>query len=392
MSYLTMLCLILITTLIAGQISRRLGQPAVIGQLLIGIVLGPAVLNWIKPNTFVNDFAEIGVIILMFIAGLESDLDLLKKYLKPSIIVAVSGVVLPIILTSGYGYLIGMNKGVYLFLGITFAATSVSISVEVLKELHVLDSVAGTTILGAAVVDDIVTVLALSLLVSVTKAQGAGVPKLPLGLSLLLQLLFFGIIYLVVKYVAPLLMHLASKFFTLNVSETTMSMIICLAMAVLADTVGLSAVLGSFFAGVAVAQTSSREEIDAKIEPIGYAVFIPVFFVSVGLKMTLSDLKETWLFIFIVTILAIIGKLGGCAIGAKLANLNWSDAYQVGSGMVSRGEMALIVAQIGYNAHLLSDDYYSAVIVAIVITTLLAPVILRHAIKNHQAKLLDGQH
>ena len=245
MSYLAVLCLILITTLLAGQLSRRIGLPAVIGQLLVGVLLGPAVLDWIKPGTFINDFSEIGVIILMFIAGLESDLDLLKKYLKPSIIVAVCGVILPIVLISGYGDLIGMSKSAYLFLGITFAATSVSISVEVLKELRVLDSVAGTTILGAAVVDDIVTVLALSLLVSMTKASGAGVPKLPLGVSLILQLLFFGIIYLLVKYIAPILMRLSGRF-TLNVSETTMSMIICLAMAVLADLVGLSAVLGSF--------------------------------------------------------------------------------------------------------------------------------------------------
>lgn len=390
MSYLAVLCLILITTLLAGQLSRRIGLPAVIGQLLVGVLLGPAVLDWIKPETFINDFSEIGVIILMFIAGLESDLDLLKKYLKSSIIVAVCGVILPIVLISGYGDLIGMNKNAYLFLGITFAATSVSISVEVLKELRVLDSVAGTTILGAAVVDDIVTVLALSLLVSMTKASGAGVPKLPLGVSLILQLLFFGIIYLLVKYIAPILMRLSGRF-TLNVSETTMSMIICLAMAVLADLVGLSAVLGSFFAGVAVAQTHFKDEIDAKIEPIGYAVFIPVFFVSVGLNMTLSDLKNTWLFIVIATILAIIGKLGGCAIGAKLSGLKWRDAYQIGAGMISRGEMALIVAQIGYDAHLLSDDYYSAVICVIVITTLLAPIILRHAIKTIKHEELNGQ-
>lgn len=390
MSYLAVLCLILITTLLAGQLSRRIGLPAVIGQLLVGVLLGPAVLDWIKPGTFINDFSKIGVIILMFIAGLESDLDLLKKYLKPSIIVAVCGVILPIVLISGYGDLIGMSKSAYLFLGITFAATSVSISVEVLKELRVLDSVAGTTILGAAVVDDIVTVLALSLLVSMTKASGAGVPKLPLGVSLILQLLFFGIIYLLVKYIAPILMRLSGRF-TLNVSETTMSMIICLAMAVLADLVGLSAVLGSFFAGVAVAQTHFKDEIDAKIEPIGYAVFIPVFFVSVGLNMTLSDLKNTWLFIVIATILAIIGKLGGCAIGAKLSGLKWRDAYQIGAGMISRGEMALIVAQIGYDAHLLSDDYYSAVICVIVITTLLAPIILRHAIKTIKHEELNGQ-
>ena len=176
MSYLGTLSLVLITTALAGHFSRRVGMPAVIGELLVGIVLGPAVLGLVTNNSFVHTFSEIGVIILMFIAGLESDLELLKKYLKPAFSVAVCGVIVPVGLVFLFGKLFSFSNEQAIFLGVTFAATSVSISVEVLKELHFLDSKEGTTILGAAVIDDILAVLILSVLVSIFSQIGRARP------------------------------------------------------------------------------------------------------------------------------------------------------------------------------------------------------------------------
>ena len=387
MTYLGTLCLVLLTTAFAGSISRRVGMPAVIGQLLVGIVLGPAMLGWVTNNNFVHIFSEIGVVILMFMAGLESDLDLLKKYLKPATSVALFGVIAPIILVYLLGRIYNFTNEEAIFLGVTFAATSVSISVEVLKELKKLDTKEGTTILGAAVIDDILAVLILSVLVSifsdVAQAEG-GHTQSNLGVGILIQVIYFIGIYLVFRWIAPLLMKISEKL-PISSSEILMSLVICLGMAFFADLVGLSAVVGSFFAGVAVAQTPYKQEIDSSIEPIGYAVFIPMFFVSIGLNMTFKGLLTNWLFIVILLVLALLTKWGGCGLGAKMLGMSRHSGDIIGAGMVSRGEMALIIAQVGYEAHLLSDKFYSSVIIVIILTTIIAPFMLKSAIMR-QAK------
>lgn len=387
MTYLGTLCLVLLTTAFAGSISRRVGMPAVIGQLLVGIILGPAMLGWVTSNNFVHIFSEIGVVILMFMAGLESDLDLLKKYLKPATSVALFGVIAPIILVYLLGRMYNFTNEEAIFLGVTFAATSVSISVEVLKELKKLDTKEGTTILGAAVIDDILAVLILSVLVSifsdVAQAEG-GHTQSNLGVGILIQVIYFIGIYLVFRWIAPLLMKISEKL-PISSSEILMSLVICLGMAFFADLVGLSAVVGSFFAGVAVAQTPYKQEIDSSIEPIGYAVFIPMFFVSIGLNMTFKGLLTNWLFIVILLVLALLTKWGGCGLGAKMLGMSRHSGDIIGAGMVSRGEMALIIAQVGYEAHLLSDKFYSSVIIVIILTTIIAPFMLKSAIMR-QAK------
>ena len=384
MEFLGTLCLVLITTSFAGHFSRRIGIPAVIGQLLVGILIGPAVLGWVHNNAFMHTFSEIGVIILMFIAGLESDLEMLKKYFKPALAVAFSGVVFPVVLIYFFGKLFHFSFEQAIFLGVTFSATSVSISVEVLKELKRLKSKEGTTILGAAVIDDIISVIILSVLVSmfsnVAKAQG-GHHSSNLWMSFLLDALYFVMIFFLFEWIAPKMMRLGEHLKVAS-SVTLMSIVLCLGMAWLAEQVGLSDVVGAFFAGVAIAQTPYKQEVDSNIEPIGYAVFIPMFFVSIGLNMTFKGFFDDLIFIVSLTILALITKWLGCGLGAKVLGMNYDSMNIIGSGMVSRGEMALIIAQIGYEAHLLSSEYYSGVIFVIILTTLAAPFMLKAAIKR----------
>lgn len=384
MEFLGTLCLVLITTSLAGHFSRRIGIPAVIGQLLVGILIGPAVLGWVHNNAFMHTFSEIGVIILMFIAGLESDLGMLKKYFKPALAVAFSGVVFPVVLIYFFGKLFHFSFEQAIFLGVTFSATSVSISVEVLKELKRLKSKEGTTILGAAVIDDIISVIILSVLVSmfsnVAKAQG-GHHSSNLWMSFLLDALYFVVIFFLFEWIAPKMMRLGEHLKVAS-SVTLMSIVLCLGMAWLAEQVGLSDVVGAFFAGVAIAQTPYKQEVDSNIEPIGYAVFIPMFFVSIGLNMTFKGFFDDLVFIVSLTILALITKWLGCGLGAKVLGMNYDSMNIIGSGMVSRGEMALIIAQIGYEAHLLSSEYYSGVIFVIILTTLAAPFMLKAAIKR----------
>ena len=384
MEFLGTLCLVLITTSLAGHFSRRIGIPAVIGQLLVGILICPAVLGWVHNNAFMHTFSEIGVIILMFIAGLESDLGMLKKYFKPALAVAFSGVVFPVVLIYFFGKLFHFSFEQAIFLGVTFSATSVSISVEVLKELKRLKSKEGTTILGAAVIDDIISVIILSVLVSmfsnVAKAQG-GHHSSNLWMSFLLDALYFVVIFFLFDWIAPKMMRLGEHLKVAS-SVTLMSIVLCLGMAWLAEQVGLSDVVGAFFAGVAIAQTPYKQEVDSNIEPIGYAVFIPMFFVSIGLNMTFKGFFDDLIFIVSLTILALITKWLGCGLGAKVLGMNYDSMNIIGSGMVSRGEMALIIAQIGYEAHLLSSEYYSGVIFVIILTTFAAPFMLKAAIKR----------
>lgn len=387
MGYIGTLSLILIVTALAGHVSVRMGLPAVIGQLLSGIVLGPALLGWVSATAFIKDFAELGVIILMFMAGLESDLQLLKKYWKPSLLVAVLGVILPVAVIDWCSQLFHLSNVESLFLGVTFAATSVSISVAVLKELNALDGKEGTTILGAAVVDDVLAVLILSLMVSLFGSQvgTSSAQSTNLGLTLAIQAVFFVSLFVVVKWLVPRLMKIGDALLV-PTSVTLMSLVICFGLAYLADFIGLSAVIGAFFAGIAVGQTDYHEVIDRHIQPIGNAVFIPVFFVSIGLNMSFKGFLNDFWFIVVITVAAILTKLLGAGIGAKIAGFSWTSGYEIGAGMVSRGEMALIIAQIGYQGKLLSADRYSAVITAIILTTLIAPLLLRQSI-HHQEKL-----
>jgi len=389
LGYIGILSLILIVTAVAGHLSVRMGLPAVIGQLLSGIVLGPALLGWVHATDFIGDFAELGVIILMFMAGLESDLQLLKKYWRPSLFVAVLGVILPVGVIDWCSQLFHLNNIESLFLGVTFAATSVSISVAVLKELNAIDGKEGTTILGAAVVDDVLAVLILSLMVSLFGSEvGGSSQSTNLGVSLAIHVAFFVALFPVVKWIVPRLMKIGDALL-IPTSVTLMSLVICFGLAYFADFIGLSAVIGAFFAGIAVGQTDYHQVIDEHIQPIGNAVFIPVFFVSIGLNMSFNGFLNDFWFIVVITVAAIVTKLLGAGIGAKLAGFSWTSGYEIGAGMVSRGEMALIIAQIGYQGKLLSADRYSAVITAIILTTLIAPLLLRQSIQ-HQSKLADS--
>lgn len=380
MSFIITLTGILFVTQLVSHFFNRWGIPDVIGQILVGIVAGPAVLGWIHQTAMIEEFQEIGVIVLMFIAGLESDLSLLKKYLKPAMAVAVGGMALPIVVMGLASQLLGLQWFESLFIGVIFSATSVSISVAVLREFNQIDSKEGATVLGAAVADDIGGVLILSVLISLMNGKG-GESSTSLPLIIMMQAIFFGGTYLLVRWLAPYLMHLSKRLLT-TAAPAVMAMILCLGMASLADLVHLSGAVGAFFAGIAVANTKARHDIAEAFEPLGYAVFIPVFFVNVGLVMRLNHFLDSLVFIVVMTILACLTKLIGSGGGAMLMGFDRQSGYVIGSGMIARGEMALITAQIGYEAHLLSSKYYSDVITVVVLATVLAPFILKHALKR----------
>lgn len=380
MEFLTLLALMLFLTLVVSHIFNKINIPAVVGQLILGVILGKGVLNIVKPTHEVELFADIGVILLMFLAGLESDLKLLRKHLLPSINVAIFGVILPVALTLATALIFGINLKESIFMSVVFAATSVSISVEVLKSLNYLSSTSGTVILGAAVADDILAISILSVM-SGTLTGDFSAQKI---LTLLGFWLVFAILVIVFyKWIIPDLMKL-SEYLEATHAPTIFALVICFVLAYLADKVQLDSVLGAFIAGIAVSNARDyNPKVNQNIEMIGYAVFIPIFFISIGLNLEFNNfLRDFWL-IVIFTVTGIIGKLFGAGFGAKISGFDLKDSYVIGSGMISRGEMALIVAQVGYSVHLLSEEYYSTVIISVILITIIAPFFLKHSISKN---------
>ena len=377
MQIMGILCLILLFALIGGQIANRCGLPAVIGELLAGIVIGPAMLNWVQPSGLIKSFSDIGVVLLMFLAGLESDLAILKKLWKPSFLVATFGMVVPIVIAYLTGIAFKFSQTESLFLGITFAATSVSISVAVLQEMKKLETKEGMTILGAAVVDDLLSVILLSVVSSVTGTHtDSANANLGLGLTLLLQLVYLVVLLAASIWLFPRMLKLSERFL-LPAAKPLVTIIIVLLAAFGAEKVGLSNVIGAFFVGLAFSRLPDKQKLQKSFTDIGYSLFIPIFFASIGLEMSITGIFKDGLLFIVLFVGSVISKLVGASVGAKMAGFSSSSAYQVGTGMISRGEMALVVAQIGLSNHLLAPAAYSTVVGVIVLTTLIAPIMLK---------------
>ncbi len=380
MQIMGILCLILLFALIGGQIANRCGLPAVIGELLAGIVIGPAMLNWVQPSGLIKSFSDIGVVLLMFLAGLESDLAILEKLWKPSFLVATFGMVVPIVIAYLTGIAFKFSQTESLFLGITFAATSVSISVAVLQEMKKLETKEGMTILGAAVVDDLLSVILLSVVSSVTGTHtDSANANLGLGLTLLLQLVYLVILLAASIWLFPRMLKLSERFL-LPAAKPLVTIIIVLLAAFGAEKVGLSNVIGAFFVGLAFSRLPDKQKLQKSFTDIGYSLFIPIFFASIGLEMSITGIFKDGLLFIVLFVGSVISKLVGASVGAKMAGFSSSSAYQVGTGMISRGEMALVVAQIGLSNHLLAPAAYSTVVGVIVLTTLIAPIMLKGAL------------
>ncbi|MFM1653672.1 cation:proton antiporter [Brevibacillus sp. B_LB10_24] len=370
------LALILLSTKLAGDISVRLGQPAVLGKLIIGIIIGPAVLGWITGSELIDQLSQIGVLLLMFLAGLETDLHELNRNRNASLAVAVGGVILPFLGGYAMGLMWGMEQTHAVFVGLLLCATSVSISVQTLRDLGRLSSREGTTILGAAVVDDVLVVILLAFVMSMLGAQDVS-----LWLVIGKKVIFFASILLIGWKLVPLVMRWLAP---LKVTEAVISaaLILCFSFAFYSETMGIAGIIGAFAAGVAIAQTNYKEEVIHKLEPIAYGVFVPVFFVSIGLSVTFSGIGEQFWFIVVLSLIAIVTKVAGCGLGAKLTGFSTHSALGIGAGMISRGEVALIIAAIGLEAQLLRPEYFTSTIIVVIVTTLVTPPLLKIMFKE----------
>ncbi|HDR7947713.1 cation:proton antiporter [Bacillus toyonensis] len=366
------IALILLSTKLAGDLSVRLGQPSVLGKLIVGIVIGPAVLGWIENSELLTQLSNVGVILLMFMAGLETDLEELNANRNSSLAVALGGIILPFV--GGYvsGLVMGMEQGNAVFLGLLLCATSVSISVQTLRDLGKMKTRESTTMLGAAVFDDILVVILLAFAMSFL-----GTDDVNLAMVILKKVVFFASIILIGWKGVPAIMRWLSP---LRVSESIVSaaLIICFSFAYFGELLGIAGIIGAFAAGIAISQTNYKHEVEKKVEPIAYAMFVPVFFVSIGMNITFDGIGNQIWFILALTVIAVFTKLIGCGFGARMTGFDAKSSAIIGAGMVSRGEVALIIAGTGLSSGLLAQDYFTAIVIVVILTTMITPPMLKY--------------
>lgn len=371
MEYLLYIGIILISTKIGGLLSRKLKQPQVLGSLLVGLLLGPAVLGVLHNTDMIEKLSELGVIVLMYMAGLGTDLKELKKATFASTMIAILGMIVPFLF--GYGTsaafkLGGVSTNVYV--GAVLTATSVSITVETLNEMGKLKTRSGTAILGAAILDDILGIVLLSIV------SGKNTDERAILLLLSKMALFFIAIYLFARFFIPIF-----DAYFMKVGKThripTFAFSMALMISYAAELLGMSAIIGAYFTGLIFANTLTGEYIEEKVNVLSYLFLTPIFFASVGMKATLNVPGETLLFLLVLTLVAITGKIIGCGLGAKISRFTNMEALRVGIGMVSRGEVALIMADIGLRIGVIDKPVFSVIIVMVLITTMITPVLLK---------------
>ena len=383
------LALILISTKLFGLITKKVKMPQVVGALLAGVILGPAVLNVLSETEFIQKLAELGVIVLMFTAGLETDINQLKKTGKASFIIAVLGVIIP--LAGGFFIASIFNKGndintilQNVFIGIILTATSVSITVETLKEMGKLSTRAGNAILGAAIIDDILGIIALTITTSLAD------PSINVIIVLAKIVMFF-----IFAGFAGYLFHWA--FIKLDERYqrdlrrfVIIAFVFCLLLSFCAEEFfGVADITGAFIAGLVISDSNRSKYLNSRFETLSYMLLSPIFFASIGIKVQLTAMTKTiFIFAILLLLVAILSKVFGCALGAKLCRYSNREAIQIGTGMISRGEVALIVANKGIAMGLMLPEFLAPVVIVVVVTTIVTPILLK-VVFNNKSKSVD---
>lgn len=394
---LAALVLVILGAKLGGWLSIRLGQPAVLGELLAGILIGPSLLGVFELPYFEQahvtelliELGEIGVILLMFVAGLEIHLEDMVKTGKPAILAGSLGVLVPIAFTVAVSLPLGYSVAQSMFLGLVLAATSVSISAQTLLELGVLRSREGIAMLGAAVVDDVLSLVGLSVFTALVLAGGTGA----LGLvgTILRMLLFLGVALLISIRFIPRVSELAHR---VPVSErvVTMAILVMLVAAWSAEEIGsVAAITGAFIAGLGFSRSSDQEAIRRGMHVLAYSFFVPIFLVSIGLQANLRLLgSAAVVLVVILTAVAVVSKLIGAGVGAKMGGMSTIESFRIGAGMVSRGEVGLIIANVGLPLALITTEVFTGLVMVVLLSTLLAPPLLKLSFRGRK-EATDGQ-
>jgi len=395
--FLTLL-IILLTARIFAELATRLQAPSVIGELFAGVVLGPSLLGWIEPTEAIRLMAGVGIILLLFAVGLETDVKRLVSTGMESIVVAFAGFILPFLFGFGLAYgLFELPLLVSLFIGGTLTATSIGITVRVLSDLKHQHSKEGQIVLGAAVLDDVMGVVLLALLYEFS--IGGGVSLLNTG-----KVLIFIAAFFVLAPVAAKLMSVVIKRFDARseipglIPTTIVSLVLFFAW--LAYVIGAPELLGGFAAGLALsrrfflplgialhADEAFAERIETQTKPI-VQLFTPIFFVMVGLSLNLREIDWSSPFIWLFSLSLLVAAVAGKLFGVLLVKESWPVRWMIGAAMIPRGEVGLIFAELGRDSGVFSNEVYAGMVIVIALTTLLPPFVMKWYYRRYGAQML----
>ncbi|WP_186566759.1 cation:proton antiporter [Lawsonibacter celer] len=388
--FLLDIALILLSTKVLGLITRKFQLPQVVGALLAGLLLGPACLNVLQGTDTLSQLAEIGVIVIMFSAGMGTDIQELKHSGKAGFWVALCGVLVPLALGAGLAFF--FNRGAFahpgnvllqnIFIGTILTATSVSISVETLKELGRLTTRVGNTILAAALIDDVLGLICLTI---VTSLGGADVNIILVLVKILLFFVFVGVVgFLFVKFFT----WYTEKLHNQDLRRWPIAaFVLCLLLSYCAEEFfGVADIIGAFSAGLIVTLTPKAKYVESKFSPLSYLLLTPIFFANIGIRVELPAMSwEIVLFSVLLVAVAVLSKLIGCGLGARLSGFRGRQCVQVGVGMACRGEVALIVANKGMAMGLMPSAFFGPVIIMVVCCAILTPILLKLSFRKEDA-------
>lgn len=373
------LAIIMVAAKLCGIIAGKLKAPQVVGEIIAGLLIGPSLFGWVRESVFLVDMAEIGVVLLMFFAGLETNLKDLMKTGWKALLIAVAGVAVPLLSGSFLYFLYyGMaplgSDAFYtgVFIGVIMTATSVSITVATLQELGKLKETLGTTIMGAAIIDDVIGIIVLTLVIGFKNPEVSPLTVITnTGLFFLLAVILGVGGYHLFKFLDDKYPH------TRRIP--IFGLVLCLALAYVAETYfGIADITGAYVAGIILCNIKDSEYIARKIDISSYMFFAPVFFASIGIKTSLQSMNPSLLiFSVLFVVVALLGKIIGCGGIARILGFRGKDTLKVGVGMMTRGEVALIVMQKGIDVGMIDPSYSTSVILLIVVSSIVTPILLK---------------
>ena len=388
--FLKDLAIILLSAKIFGIVAKKFKAPQVVGDIIAGLIVGNCLLGLVQESDFISGIAEIGVIMLMFEAGLGTNMKKLKETGVKATIIACAGVFVPLILgtilyMSFYGFSSYGTEDFTkaLFIGAIMTATSVSITVAALKEMGKLSSTVGTTIMSAAIIDDVIGIIILTMVLGLRDTT-----QNP-GMVIVKSVLFF-----VIAAVSGVVVYRVFAWLDTRYEHTRRitiaSLAYCLAMAYVAEKYfGIADITGAYVAGIVLCNLADASYIERRVDISSYMVFAPVFFAGIGLKTSFDSMNSTLLvFSIAFVIVALLGKIVGCGLASKALKFDWSDSLKIGLGMMTRGEVALIVTNKGLEAGIISNEYFSAVILLIIISSISTPLLLKAVYNKDEKKKL----
>ncbi|ACS89517.1 MULTISPECIES: cation:proton antiporter [Thermococcus] len=368
------LAVILIVAKLFGYIATKAKMPGALGQLIGGMLIGPSILNIVSYSEGVHLISEIGVVLLLFLAGLETDVEEFKRVGVPSFLIALGGVAIPFVMGYFLSEWFGYERTEALFLGGILTATSVGLTVSILMEMKKLRTKEGTAILAGAVVDDILGIILLTTLIAMYRKGHVYIEDV--GILIGEVAVFFVVSWLVGKPIVKEFLSLSERI-DLPETLTAFALAITLIFAYIAEQFRIAGITGAYLAGVLIAQTDEAKRISNRMITVSYSLFVPVFLVGIGIKTDISIILHAGTFAILYSVIAIIGKIVGCGVGALLARFKPKEALRVGIGMIPRMEVALIMANVALTENVFDKGIFSIPVTMVIITTIITPPLLK---------------